>query len=226
MGLPMPRTAKSPEPGKSAADEVIASLRGDSSRPAIRDQRCRLLGRWIVQGGVVVRDVTFEDLEQNQTLREEYRFLFRRDVAELDRWVREKQYWRGPARSLDLAVVRGGNLPAAVQSIVPGGGGRGARDVAQLSDRELRVELAVSSAWVSYLRLMIDPESRRERQLPTRGGARVSDIPRAFQVVVGGNLRRAVSADARSMRTGGCFARVTGRRPRIRRLLLKGGTYA
>ena len=26
------------------------------------------------------------------------------------------------------------------------------------------------------------------------------------------------------MRTGGCFARVTGRRPRIRRLLLKGGT--
>ena len=38
---------------------------------------------------MVVRDVTFEDLEQNQTLREEYRFLFRRDVAELDRWVRE-----------------------------------------------------------------------------------------------------------------------------------------
>ena len=70
-----------------------------------------------------------------------------------------------------VSVVRGGNLPAAVQSIVPGGGGRGARDVAQLSDRELRVELAVSSAWVSYLRLMIDPESRRERQLPTRGGA-------------------------------------------------------
>ena len=46
-----------------------------------------------------------------------------------------------------VSVVRGGNLPAAVQSIVPGGGGRGARDVAQLSDRELRVELAVSSAW-------------------------------------------------------------------------------
>ena len=52
-------------------------------------------------------------------------------------------------------------------------------DVAQLSDRELRVEL--------------------------RGV--LVDIPRAFPV--GGNLRRAVSADARSMRTGGCFA-VTG----------------
>ena len=64
-----------------------------------------------------------------------------------------------------MSVVRGGNLPAAVQSIVPGGGGRGARDVGQLSDRELRVELAVSSAWVSYLRIMNDPESRRERQL-------------------------------------------------------------
>ena len=55
-------------------------------------------------------------------------------------------------------------LPAAVQSIARGGGA-GARDVGQLSDRELRVELAVSSAWVSYLRIMNDPESRRERQL-------------------------------------------------------------
>ena len=173
---------------KSAADEVIATLEA-TLEASEEKQRRRLLGRWIVQGGVVVRDVTFEDLEQNQTLREEYRFLFRRDVAELDRWVREKQYWRGPARSLDLAVVRGGNLPAAVQSIVPGGGARGARDVAQLSDRELREELSRSSAWVSYLRLTA---------AATRGGARVSDIPRAFQVVAGGPAR------AVSSHTQGC----------------------
>ena len=149
---------------KSAADEVIATLEA-TLEASEEKQRRRLLGRWIVQGGVVVRDVTFEDLETNPTLPKGYRFLFRRPVAELDYWVREERYWRGPAHSLDVSVVRGGNLPAAVQSIVPGGGGRGARDVGQLSDRELRVELAVSSAWVSYLRIMNDPESRRERQL-------------------------------------------------------------
>ena len=148
---------------KSAADEVIATLEA-TLEASEEKQRRRLLGRWIVQGGVVVRAATFEDLETNPTLPKGYRFLFRRPVAELDYWVREERYWRGPAHSLDVSVVRGGNLPAAVQSIARGGGS-GARDVAQLSDRELRQELSRSSAWVSYLRLMIDPESRRERQL-------------------------------------------------------------